>query len=230
MKTSTLAVSYSVAVRRLNLARLGAGLSELAAAKIAELRVDICDGTFTPDFALGFDAIEMLRLESALPCHVHLMAERPDRFLQDFARLGCAAVTVPIEACVHAHRTVSRIRELGMVPGLSIQPGTALTKLEYVLTMVDHVVLPVRDFSAKEGSLSAAAFDRVRILRENMDYHESRALLHVAGELTTVEAARLAAIGATRIVIDRKDVVHIEPLDASVQAYMDAVAKGRRLA
>ncbi len=223
-------VTFSVSVRRLDLARLGASLREMAALKIAELRVDVSDGSFVSEFALGFDVIETVRRESALPIHVHLMAERPDRFLQDFARLGCAAVTVPVEACLHAHRILGRIRELGLAPGLSIQPGSALTKLEYLLPMLDHLVLPVRDFGAKPGDVPAAAFDRVRILRENLDYHESRAMLHVVGDLTVPEAARLAAIGATRIVLDRKDVVHVEPLEASIQAYMDAVAQARRIA
>lgn len=230
MKPSTRALTYSVSVRRLDLARLGAILRELAALKLAELRVDVADGSFIADFALGFDLIETLRHETALPIHVHLMIEKPDRFLKDFARLGCAAVTVPIETCLHAHRTLGSIREFGMAPGLSIQPGTALTKLEYLLPMLDHLVLPVRDFGAKPGDVSAATFDRVRILRENLDYHESRAALHVAGDLTVPEAARLAAIGATRIVLDRKDTVHVEPLEATIQAYMDAVAKARRTA
>jgi ribulose-phosphate 3-epimerase len=228
MKTTARNLTYSVAVRRLDLARLGASLREMAAVKVAEWLVEVSDGNFVPEFALGFEVIEAVRRESALPCHVHVMAERPDRFLEDLARLGCAAVTVPIETCLHAHRTVGRIRELGMAPGLSIQPGSALTKLEYVLAMVDHVVLPVRYFGAKEGIIPGAAFDRVRILRENLDYHESSTWLHVAGDLTAAEAARLAAVGATRIVVDRKDVVHVEPVATTLQAYIDAVTRARK--
>jgi ribulose-phosphate 3-epimerase len=227
MKTTARTLTYSVAVRRLDLARLGASLRELSTCGVAEWRVDIADGNFVPEFALGFEVIEAVRRESALPCHVHVMAER---FLEDFARLGCAALTVPIEACLHAHWTAGRIRELGMAPGLSIQPGSALTKLEYVLQMVDHVVLPVRDLGAKEGAIPAAAFDRVRILRENLDYHESSAWLHVAGDLTAAEAARLAAVAATRVVIDRKDVLQVEPLGASIQAYMDTITSARKTA
>lgn len=224
------ALGYSIAVRRLDLARLGACLRELPALKIAELCVEIFDGAFAPGFALGYETIEMLRRESPLPCHAWLSVERPERYLDDLARLGCAAVTVPIETCLHAHRTIARIRDLGMAPGLSIQPGTALTKLEYVLPMVDHLVLPVRDSDGGVAPVSPAAYDRVRILRENLDYHRARATLHVSGELSATEAARLAALGATRVLLDRRDVVGVEPLAATVQAFMDEAARARRTA
>ncbi len=223
-------LSYSVSVRRLGLARLGASLRELSACGIAEWRVDIADGTFTPDFGLGYDVLATVCRESTLPCHVHLMAERPDRFLDEVARLGAKSLTVPIEACIHAHRTISRIRELGMAPGVSLQLGSALTKLEYLLGMVDHVVLPVREHGAPVAPLSAAAFDRVRILRENINYHEAKAALHVEGDLAPADAARLAALGATRIVIDRTDVLHVEPLETSVREFMDTVARAKKTA
>ena len=112
------------------------------------------------------------------------------------------AITVPIETCLHAHRTLARIRDLGLAAGVSLLPGSALTKLEYVLGMIDHVVVPARDFTAVlDAPVPAAAFDRVRILRENLDYHESKAIVHVEGRLTAADAARLAAAGATRIVV-----------------------------
>ncbi len=223
-------LTYSVSVRRLDLAQLGAGLRALLGCGIAEWRIDIADGAFTPDFALGYEVLDAVRRESALPCHVHLMAERPDRFIDDIARLGAKSLTVPIEACLHAHRTIGRIRELDMAPGVSLQLGSALTKLEYVLGMVDHVVLPVRERGGPDAPLPAAAFDRVRILRENLSYHESKAELHVQGELTPTDAARLAALGATRIVIDRPEVLQAEPLEATVREFIQSVARARKTA
>jgi ribulose-phosphate 3-epimerase len=225
MKISPHALTFSASVRRFNSANLGAALRELESAGLAELKLDVADGSFVPEFGLSFDAIETVGRLSALPRHAHLQTEGPERFVETMQRLGCAAVTVPIEACLHAHRTLARIRDLGMAAGVSIQPGSALTKLEYMLGMVDHVVVPVRD--AGVPSVPAAAFDRVRILRENLDYHESKAILHIEGRLDVADAARLAALGASRIVIDREEVLHTS---ATLRDFMDAVTRAKRTA
>lgn len=231
MKASKVALSFSVSVRRLNLADLGTALRALEASGLAELKVDIADGSFMPEFALGYEVIEAVRGVSVLPLHAHLLTERPERFLDDMHRLGCAAITVPIETCLHAHRTLARIRDLGIAAGVSLLPGSALTKLEYVLGMIDHVVLPVREAAALlDAPVPAAAFDRVRILRENLDYHESKAIVHVEGRFSAADAARLAAAGATRIVVDREDVLCAESPAQALRDYIDAVARARRTA
>ncbi len=231
MKAANTKLSFSVSVRRLDLANLGAALRALDGAGLAELKVDVADGTFVPEFMLGFETIEAVRGGSTLPLHAHLMTERPERYLDAMHRLGCAAVTVPIETCLHAHRTVARIRDLGMAAGVSLLPDSALTKLEYVLGMVDHVVLPARAASgATEAPMPGVAFERVRILRENLDYQESKAIVYVEGGINASDAARFAAVGATRIVIDRADVLGPESSETAVKEFIDAVSKNRRTA
>ena len=87
-----------------------------------------------------------------------------------------------------------------------------------------------RQRAAPDTPISSASYDRVRILRENLEYGESKAILHVEGNLHPAEAARLAALGANGIVIDRKDVLHVEPLAGSIQSFVDAVASARKTA
>jgi ribulose-phosphate 3-epimerase len=221
------ALGFSVSVRRLPLARLGACLRELESAGVNEFKVDVCDANFAPGFALGFEIVEAMRDATQLPIHAHLLAERPERYIADFARLNCAALTVPVEACTHAHRTFAQIREAGLKPGVGIFPGTPLTALEYILPLVDRVVLSVGD---RDAQPSPAAFERTRILRENVDYQRTGAGIAVEGNLRAVDAARLTASGADTIVIDRLDVLRADPLDVSVRAFIDAVAKSRKTA
>ena len=221
-------ISFAIAARSLDLLRLGDALREIAAASAAEVRVDLADGTFVPGFGLGYPVLAAVRNATDLPVHVHLLAERPEHFFDVVRRIGCASLTVPIEACLHAHRTITQIRELGMAPGVSIRPGSPLTKLEYVLPMIDHLVLPVRDIGAEDRPVPAAAFDRVRILRENLDYHESKAVLHVEGNLDVSDAARLEALGATRVVIDREAVLRAGNAAESSLVFMDGVARAKR--
>lgn len=229
MRAAAHKVSFSISVRRLDLGDLGASLRALENSGLAELKIDVADGTFVPEFMLGFETIEAVREATTLPLHAHLLTERPERFVDAMHRLGCAAITVPIESCLHAHRTLARIRDLGLAAGVSLLPGSALTKLEYVLGMVDHVVLPVRD-AAADAPVLGVAFERVRILRENLDYHESQAIVHVEGGIGATDAARFAAVGATRIVIDRNDVLREETPDAAVREFIEAVSRGRRTA
>ena len=230
MKLASANIVFSVNVRRLPLARLGDTVRELASAGIGELKVDVCDGTFAPGFALGFEIIEALRESTNLPIHAHLMAERPERYIADFARLGCAGLTMPIEACTHAYRTFTQIREAGLKANVSINPGTALTKLEYVLPLVARVLVPVRDSNHGDEELPRAAFERVRILRENIEYHKTDASIAVEGGLSAVDAARLAASGADCVVLDRADVLRAGALSQTVRAFTEDVATARKTA
>jgi ribulose-phosphate 3-epimerase len=226
-------LQFSVSVRHLPLTRLGACLEELKSVEGTELVVDVCDGNFAPGFALGFEVIEAVRSESSLPIHIRLLAEQPERYIADFAGLGCAAMTVPVEACAHAHRTFTLIREAGMKPGVSINPGTALTKLEYVLPLVDSVLVPVRDIRPGDSpatDLPRAAFERVRILRENIDYHGTGATISVEGGLRAIDAARLATGGANSIVIDRPEVLRADSLADSIRSFISSVHASRQTA
>lgn len=223
-------LQFSVSVRRLPLTRLGACLRELQSAGVTTLKVDVCDGTFAPGFSLGFEMIEALRDATKLPIHAHLLAERPERYIADFARIGCAALTVPIEVCVHAHRTFAQIREAGMKSGASVNPGTRLTKLEYVLPLLDRVMLPIREDDSNAADPPRSAFERARILRENIDYQKTDAIIEVEGNLRPVDVARLAAGGADAFVIDRADVLRIEPIGTSVRGFIGDVTTSKRTA
>lgn len=221
--------AFSVNAHRLDLNRLGECLHALHAADIAEFHLDVADGTFVPGFGLSLETIEAVGHAIKRPRHVHLMIDRPERYIPRLAALGCSGVTVHIEACIHAHRTITQIRELGMAPGVALNPGNALTKLEYVLPLVDRVLLPVYEYGADRDRPPSAAYERVRILRENLDYLGTGAQLHVEGNLTSADAARMIAHGADAIVIDRLDVLHVEPLEAQVRRYMDEVAAAHKL-
>ena len=85
--TSSRDTIWSVSVRRLPLARLGESLRGAESGGANEVNVDICDGTFAPGFSLGFEVVEAIRDATTLPIHVHLQAERPERFIADLSRL-----------------------------------------------------------------------------------------------------------------------------------------------
>ena len=117
-----------------------------------------------------------------------------------------------------------------MKSGASVNAGTALTTLEYVLPLLDRVVLPVDAGGPADREPPPAAFDRVRILRENIDYHETGATIFAEGDLNPKDAARMLAMGANGIVIDRKDVLGVAPFEASLREFIDTATRARKTA
>jgi ribulose-phosphate 3-epimerase len=122
-------------------ARLGEELGRLESAAADWVHVDVMDGMFVPNLTLGPPIIQALRPHSRLPFDVHLMIEKPERYLEDYRDAGADILTVHAEACPHLHRTLSEIRRLGCKAGVSLNPSTPLTVLENVLDQIDLILI-----------------------------------------------------------------------------------------
>jgi len=105
------------------------------------LHVDVMDGHFVPNLTIGPFVVKAVRRGTSLPLDVHLMMERPDPFLSDFARAGASILTVHVEAVTHLHRTLSEIRKLGMRAGVSLNPSTPPCLIEPVLDYADLILV-----------------------------------------------------------------------------------------
>ena len=105
------------------------------------IHLDVMDGAFVPNLTFGAPVVRCLRNKSRLPFDVHLMVERPQDFVKDFAAAGADYFTFHIEAAVHAHRLITEIRTAGMKPGISIVPSTPVHLLDEVLPFVDIVLV-----------------------------------------------------------------------------------------
>ncbi len=105
------------------------------------LHLDVMDGHFVPNISFGPPVIESLRKLTRLPFDTHLMIENPDKYLEAFQSAGSDRLTVHFEACTHLHRTVARIKELGMKAGVCINPATPVSLLRDILPYVDLVLI-----------------------------------------------------------------------------------------
>ncbi|MBP6672464.1 MAG: ribulose-phosphate 3-epimerase [Bacteroidetes bacterium] len=107
----------------------------------AILHLDVMDGHFVPNISFGSGLIKTINSVTTLPLDTHLMIESPDRYLEQFHDAGADILTVHAEACTHLHRTVSRIKELGMKAGVSINPATSLSAIEEILPFADLILI-----------------------------------------------------------------------------------------
>ncbi|MBI5094706.1 MAG: ribulose-phosphate 3-epimerase [Candidatus Hydrogenedentes bacterium] len=195
------AVKYSASVMCANLGRLEEELEGLESAGCHELHFDVMDGHFVPNMTLGFDFIRTARRCCSLPCAAHLMIAKPEQYIDAFAKAGCVMITVHTEMCVHAPRTLSQIRELGLSPGIAINPCTPLSRIDYLLEYVDRVLVMTVDPGYAGQDIITNMFQKVERLKQIVVPRCPNVAIEVDGNINLPNAKRLVASGATILVL-----------------------------
>ena len=172
-------------------------LVEQAGAKA--LHLDVMDGRFVPNISFGIPIVEAARRATNLPLDVHLMIERPERFIEPFRAAGADGMTIHVEALADPRPVLEKIRSLGAWAGLALNPSTPLSAIEASLPYCD-LVLVMSVMPGFGGQLfDATALDKLRALRARNDL---KAFLEVDGGITsetigpcTEAGAELFAVG-----------------------------------
>jgi len=120
---------------------LGEEIKKVENAGADMVHIDVMDGNFVPNITIGPLVVSAIRPLTKLPLDVHLMIEKPDRYFEAFKNAGANNITVHAEAVTHLDRAVSRIREMGLKAGVSLNPSTPETVLEYVLDKIDMILV-----------------------------------------------------------------------------------------
>ena len=122
-------------------ARLGEEVAALEAAGVDRIQWDVMDGRFVPNLTFGPDVIAACRPHASVLFEAHLMVEEPDELAPRYVEAGCGLLIVHAEACRHLHRTLGRIRELGAMPAVALNPATPVSAVAHVLDLVDMVLV-----------------------------------------------------------------------------------------
>lgn len=176
--------------------RLGDEVRAVADAGADYIHIDVMDGHFVPNITIGPLVVDAVRKVTALPLDVHLMIENADRYIPDFAKAGADIIVVHAEASVHLHRTIQLIKSLGKKAGVSLNPATPLSALEYVLDELDLVLLMTVNPGFGGQSFIEACLPKIHALRAMLDRRGCDAELEVDGGVKIDNIDRIAHAGA----------------------------------
>ena len=181
-------------------ARLGEEVRAVTAAGADYIHIDVMDGHFVPNITIGPAVVKALRPHSSLPFDVHLMIAPVDPYIPGFAEAGADIITVHPEAGPHVHRTIQLIKSLGKKAGLSLNPGTPVEALDFVLDGLDLVLVMTVNPGFGGQAFIDGQLDKIRAVRQRIAAQGRAIDLEVDGGITAATAAKARAAGADVLV------------------------------
>jgi len=180
--------------------RLGEQVAEVAKAGADYIHVDVMDGHFVPNITIGAPVVASLRSWTNLPLDVHLMIERPENHIPQFAEAGAGIITVHVEVGQHLHRLIETIKGLGIRAGVALNPATPLSSVDEVLPLLDLVLVMTVNPGFGGQAFIGSMMDKITRLREMLDDRQAKAELEVDGGITASIAPKVAQAGAEVLV------------------------------
>lgn len=164
------------------------------------IHLDVMDGTFVPNISFGFPVMEAVAKVCTKKLDVHYMIDKPERYIQQTAKLGAMMMNVHIEATTHLHRTIQEIHNAGMKAGVTLNPSTPISTLEDIICDADMVLLMSVNPGFGGQKFIENTINKVKRLRKLIDESSSKALIQIDGGVQAETAPRLVATGADVLV------------------------------
>ena len=186
------------------------------------LHLDVMDGMYVPNITFGAPVIKKLRSITKLPFDVHLMIEKPERYIKDFVDAGADIITVHQEATIHLHRTIQEIKSYGVKAGVSLKPATSLDTLEYVLEDVDLILIMTVNPGFGGQSFIKSMESKIKALRKIINERNLDIILEVDGGVKLSNAIEIHNYGVDLLVAG-SDIFGAEDIEKRTREFKDLI-------
>ena len=212
-------------------ARLGTESQAVVDGGATLLHVDVMDGHFVPNITIGPPVVASLRKVSRVPLDCHLMIERPDDFIPEFADAGADWISVHQEACVHLDRTLHLIASHGCKPGVVINPATPVHTLDEVLPLVHHVLVMSVNPGFGGQTFIHSSLRKIELLAQIRESHGLKFRIEVDGGVHLNTVGDIVRAGAEILVAGSAIFEHGTPSDSArklLESALDAATQSAR--
>ena len=176
------------------------GIQMLNASKADWIHIDVMDGVFVPNITIGFPVIKRIKQVAKKPLDIHLMIEKPERYLEKFKDAGADILSIHYEASIHLHRSIQAIKQLGMKAGVVINPHTTVDVLSEIINDVDLVCIMSVNPGFGGQKFIENTYSKVVSLKALITSSKSKALIEIDGGVDNTNAAKLLKSGADVLV------------------------------
>ncbi|OLS01715.1 ribulose-phosphate 3-epimerase [Tissierella creatinophila] len=184
-----------------NFAELKSEIEKLEKGGADYLHLDVMDGNYVPNISFGTPIIKSIKKITTLPLDVHLMIDKPERYIKDFVDAGADIITVHGEATIHLHRVIQLIKSFGVKAGVSLNPSTNLNSLEYVIDDLDLILIMSVNPGFGGQSFIPAIKNKIKLTRELIDEKSLNIILEVDGGVKLDNVKEIVDLGADLIVV-----------------------------
>ncbi len=181
--------------------RLGEEVRAVERAGADLIHVDVMDGHFVPNITIGPIVVTGLKKLTSLPLDVHLMIERPDRYIEAFAQAGSDWITIHAEVCPHLKRMIKKIRQLNVKPGVVLKPATPLKTLYPVLDDIDLVLIMSVNPGFGGQSFIPSTLKKIERLRKIVDQNHYSLEIEVDGGIKVENIGEVSRVGGDIFVL-----------------------------
>lgn len=162
--------------------------------------IDIMDGVFVPNISFGMPVLKAIARHAQKPLDVHLMIVDPDRYIDAFAELNAAILTVHYEACTHLHRSIQKIKSTGMQAGVALNPHTPVELLKNIIEEIDLVCLMSVNPGFGGQSFIPQTYEKIKELKRLIQAKGCATKIEIDGGVTDRNAKELIDAGADVLV------------------------------
>ena len=162
--------------------------------------IDVMDGHFVPNISYGIPVIKAIKKHAKKPLDVHLMIEKPERYIEEFAKVGADIITVHYESTVHLHRTLTQIEDAGCKAGVVLNLTTPVSVLEDILPKCYMVLIMSINPGFGGQKFEEITYQKVRKLRQMANEKGLKTHIEIDGGVSNINARKLIDAGADVLV------------------------------